>query len=657
MGKRKFNFLLQILSTFMLVVNCQEKSFQELIRYLDSGIDDTVNPCDNFYDYACGNWARNNPKPDGFNIWNLNQIAKNNIISKMRNILESDIFEENVQLAMERKYYRACLNAEATLSTARKFSRDMIIESTELMTNWQGVAEYYASKFGSNFLFHIALKSSTLQILRPREARSNKMKNGKLFENHINNYLKTITHTRLLEYSRQSINFFNKEFKKFVVSVRQLVFSPKSELKNITISELQEIYNRYCPPENYHTHVNWYNFLQKHAEGSEVVFENSSHMNIDIDYLVNLCEIISQTSSIVIVSYMQYNFLYDVQVAFYLSTNKNHLDYNKTSYSCIDGLPLKEKIYELLADSDEFYEKEETGNIVFEGLKSVLKSEIKNSWFDNATKNKALKVVRKMKYCLSRTDFPLIKRELERISYKFNIGSLALENLINFRKAQTLYKIQLSQQSVDVRRRKKRNIHINAAYDSVSNFLCVTTGFFFAPLFEPKAHLISYLYGIMGHKIGHELSHAFDFSRIIQYMGDYISNNELMNSTFLKKKDCMVRHFNNLRIDGHTTLNENVADTQGLKLAFKLLRRLIVDDVVQKKEIERYFFLSFANGYCESRDTPFTDTIHSPPMLRVIGTLMNMPEFAELYHCEEGRTMNPREKCDLWSVPSEPMEM
>lgn len=65
----------------------------------------------------------------------------------------------------------------------------------------------------------------------------------------------------------------------------------------------------------------------------------------------------------------------------------------------------------------------------------------------------------------------------------------------------------------------------------------------------------------------------------------------------------------------------------------------------------------FSQGYCESRDTAFTDKIHSPPAIRVIGTLRNMPEFAKLYNCKEESDMNASEKFDLWSVPSEPMEM
>lgn len=50
----------------------------------------------------------------------------------------------------------------------------------------------------------------------------------------------------------------------------------------------------------FHFQINWYNLLQKYAEGSEVVMKNAHPLNIDINYLISLCEIIRRTPSIVI---------------------------------------------------------------------------------------------------------------------------------------------------------------------------------------------------------------------------------------------------------------------------------------------------------------------------------------------------------------------
>lgn len=57
-------------------------------------------------------------------------------------------------------------------------------------------------------------------------------------------------------------------------------------------------------------------------------------------------------------------------------------------------------------------------NKLYEHLRGILKEEIQNSWFNKVTRKEALKVVEKIEYHISRTDFPVLRRELETVSYK-----------------------------------------------------------------------------------------------------------------------------------------------------------------------------------------------------------------------------------------------
>ena len=65
------------------------------------------------------------------------------------------------------------------------------------------------------------------------------------------------------------------------------------------------------------------------------------------------------------------------------------------------------------------------------------------------------------------------------------------------------------------------------------------------------------------------------------------------------------------------------------------------------------FFVGYAQGWCSKATEAYerlaveTD-VHSPPRFRVLGPLMNLDQFSDVFSCPVGSFMNPTTKCHVW---------
>jgi putative endopeptidase len=175
------------------------------------------------------------------------------------------------------------------------------------------------------------------------------------------------------------------------------------------------------------------------------------------------------------------------------------------------------------------------------------------------------------------------------------------------------------------------------------NEICFPAGILQSPFFSVSYDDASN-YGAIGVVIGHEITHNFDTSgRLFDIdgnmkdwwgEGDADKFNELTKNTIERFDNMAAMPF--LLCNGKLTLNENIADFGGLKIAYRALEKVMSgrnDELVDGFTWQQRFFISYAQVWANvSTDEMIKQNVlnncHSVPMVRVNGTL---PMFTPWY--------------------------
>jgi endothelin-converting enzyme/putative endopeptidase len=189
---------------------------------------------------------------------------------------------------------------------------------------------------------------------------------------------------------------------------------------------------------------------------------------------------------------------------------------------------------------------------------------------------------------------------------------------------------------------------VNAYYNGQENNINFPAGILQPPFFDAAID-DAVNYGGIGMVIGHEITHGFDDKgRRYDAQGnltDWWTEEDA--AEYEKRASCFESQYagyvavDDVRLNGKLTLGENVADNAGLRIAYMALEEALAGD--DRQQIagftpEQRFFLGFAQVFCghnrpeTARVLALTDP-HSPPEHRVNGPLSNMPEFWQAFSC------------------------
>ena len=207
---------------------------------------------------------------------------------------------------------------------------------------------------------------------------------------------------------------------------------------------------------------------------------------------------------------------------------------------------------------------------------------------------------------------------------------------------------------------------VNAYYDPSMNDINFPAGILQPSFYDPKQD-DAVNYGHIGAVIGHELTHGFDDEGKKFDAKGNLSDWWTADDTkkFEQRTDCVVNEYGNfvavddVKVNGKLTLGENTADNGGLLIAYMAyLDRAKKEgvDLAAKKDgytAPQRFYIGFAQNYCENsrpesiRNQVLTDP-HSPDHFRANGAIVNQPGFAAAFGCKKGSPMVPVNSCRVW---------
>uniref|UniRef100_A0A3Q2QLL8 Endothelin-converting enzyme 1 n=1 Tax=Fundulus heteroclitus TaxID=8078 RepID=A0A3Q2QLL8_FUNHE len=615
-------------------------------------LDRSVDPCHDFYNFACGGWMKNNPLPEGKSRWGpFNNLWEHNMFV-MKRLLENTTMK-GLSKAEEKaqQYYQACMN-ETKIEELGAKPLQRLIKNTTM----KGLSKVDQSSLG----------------LPSREYYLNKTAN----EKYLTAYLSFLVELGVLLGGSEETSR----------TVMTEIVDLETALANITVPQEERrdeelIYHKVQAKDlqGLAPAVDWMPYL-KEVFTPVTLSESEPVVVYAKEYLQKVSELITNTNKSLLNNYMIMKVVRKMVSVLDQRFQDAEQRFLEVMYGTKKSCTPRWKLCVSDTDSalgfalgalfvkDTFAEdsKANVEEMVAE-IKWAFEDSLKDvSWMDLDTKKAAKEKADAIYNMVGYPEFIMNATKLDKVFSDFVVVSdLYFQNVMQY------YNFSARVTADQLRKAPNRNQWsmtpptVNAYYNPTKNEMVLPAGILQAPFYSrswPKA----LNFGGIGVVMGHELTHAFD-DQGREYDKDGNLRSWWKNSSveaFKRQTQCIVEQYGNYSINkellnGRHTLGENIADNGGLKAAYKAYVNWIKNNGEEAMlpalgmTNHQLFFVGFAQVWCAVR-TPessheglITDP-HSPSRFRVIGTISNSREFSKHFGCKADAPMNPKHKCELW---------
>jgi putative endopeptidase len=641
-------------------------------------IDLSVNPCSDFYEFACGNFERNNPIPADQPANSPAYLLYNSIAEELHDIVLKAAVGSFERTPNEQKvgdFYAACLDTKTIESKKSGSVRLLLHEINEANKSQLGVLVGKLQRIGVNVFFSYG----QMQDLKDPSSIIATIDQGSLGLPERDYYFRNGDKDKTLreQYVAHIATMLSLsgEGQAGAASDAQAVLA----LETLLARASQTVRERRTPENMYH--MESVSRLKKsipefHFEAflDAVHSPHVTELNVaNPGYMLAIRQAILTTPLRTLQAYMRYEVLTAFALELPSSVDEEDFDFNRRK---IIGEPQQLPRWKRCSTAVDAAVGEALGQIYvqryFAGdakaktlemvhdIENAMEEDLNQiAWMSPFTKAHAED---KLHALTNKIGYPEIWRDYSTLKV-VRLDALGnQERAAAFENDRQLSKIG---KPVDSSEWAMTPPTLNAYYDLRMNNINFPAGMLQHPFFSRESDP-ALNYGHIGTIMGHELTHAFDdqgsqFDSKGAFVDWWSSEDK---SSFEARTGCLVDEYNkfavdDLHVNGRLTLGENTADNGGVLLAFMAyMERAKRNGLDIDKKVDGYtgaqrFYIAFAQNWCENmrpeqaRNQLLTDP-HSPNHVRVNGVLANQPEFSTAFGCQKGSPLVPANVCRVW---------